>query len=84
MQFWEISQRVFVYLAALVGDFSPLSTYFIVSADPVGGGGTHKKARAKNTGEKQNNETLTSPSSLWFCHLEVDVTSEGCDLVSPV
>lgn len=73
-----------MYLAALVGDFSPLSTYFIVSADPVGGGGTHKKARAKNTGEKQNNETLTSPSSLWFCHLEVDVTSEGCDLVSPV
>jgi hypothetical protein len=52
MQFWEISQRVFAYLAALVGDFLPLSTYFIVSADPVGGGGTHKKARAKNTGKK--------------------------------
>ena len=41
-----------MYLATLRPRKSPLSTYFIAILDPVGGGGTHKKARAKNTGKK--------------------------------
>mgnify|MGYP001185792128 CR=1 FL=1 len=43
-----------MYLATLGPQNSLLSTYFIASLDGVGGGGTHKKARAKNTGKKQN------------------------------
>ena len=41
-----------MYLAALVRRFLPLSTYFIAMLDPVGGGGTHKKAHVKNAGKK--------------------------------
>jgi hypothetical protein len=45
-----------MYLATLGPRFLPLSTYFIAILEGVGGGGTHKKARAKNTGKKQSNK----------------------------
>ncbi len=41
-----------MYRAALVRRFLPLSTYFIAMLDPVGGGGTHKKAHVKKRRQK--------------------------------
>lgn len=41
-----------MYLAALVRESPPLSTYFTAAADGVGGGGPHKKAHVKNAGKK--------------------------------
>tara|TARA_R110000744_G_scaffold15820_1_gene43769 strand:- start:648 stop:794 length:147 start_codon:yes stop_codon:yes gene_type:complete len=47
-----------MYLAALVGENPPLSTYFVATADGVGGGGPHKKAHVKKRRQKRkgNNE----------------------------
>jgi len=36
-----------MYLAALVGENPHVSTYFVATADGVGGGGPHKKAHVK-------------------------------------
>ena len=41
-----------MYLAALVGESPPLSTYFAATADGVGGGGPTKKPTLKNAGKK--------------------------------
>jgi len=41
-----------MYLAALVGESPPLSTYFGATADGVGGGGPTKKPTLKNAGKK--------------------------------
>ena len=57
-----------MYLAALVRQNLYVSTYFIAILDPVGGGGTHKKAHVKNAGKKAKatnlNRLLTSPTTL--------------------
>jgi len=45
-----------MYLAALVGQNPYVSTYFIAILDPVGGGGTHKKAHVENAGKKAKSE----------------------------
>ena len=42
-----------MYLAALVGENPRLSTYFIATADGVGGGGPHKKAHVKKRRQKR-------------------------------
>mgnify|MGYP007078979470 CR=1 FL=1 len=73
-----------MYLATLGPQKSLLSTYFIANLDDVGGGGTHKKARAKNTGKKQSNKTLSFPTTFALDGLKELVTSERLDLISPV
>ena len=50
LQFWEILQRVFMYLAALGPQKSLLSTYFIANLDDVGGGGALQNHSQKNKG----------------------------------
>ena len=42
-----------MYLAALVHENPYVSTYFIATADGVGGGGPHKKAHVKKTQAKK-------------------------------
>ena len=73
-----------MYLATLGPRFLPLSTYFIAILEGVGGGGTHKKARAKNTGKKQSIKTLSSPTTIALNSLEELVTSDRVDLVNPL
>ena len=73
-----------MYLATLRPQKSLLSTYFIANLDDVGGGGTHKKARAKNTGKKQSNKTLSFPTTFPLDGLEKLGTSDRLDLVNPV
>ena len=56
-----------MYLAALVRENPPLSTYFIATVDGVGGGGPTKKPTLKNAGKKAkatNINRLLSQSAL--------------------
>ena len=53
-----------MYLAALVGENPPLSTYFIATADGVGGGGPPtKKPTLKNAGKKAKATNLNHSQS---------------------
>jgi len=49
---WEISERVQMYLAALLGEKPHISTYFAATVEGVGGGGPTKKPTLKNAGSK--------------------------------
>ena len=49
---WEISQGRCVYLASLVRLFRRLSTYFIATPDPVGGGGVSFRNNRNNRNKK--------------------------------
>lgn len=60
VQFSKICQRMFVYLAALPGENSTVSTYFAVFLDAVGGGGL-----------PQNAEQLTSINKSIFINMNV-------------
>ena len=73
-----------MYLATLGPQKALLSTYFNAIVEGVGGGGTHKRARAKNTGKKQSNKTLSFPTTFTLDGLEELVTSDRLDLVNPV
>ena len=67
-----------MYLAALVPQKVPLSTYFVATLDGVGGGG----ASQKSTHHKTKN--LTTPTTISFDSLEELGTSDRLDLIRPV
>ena len=47
---WGNWQRVYLYLATLVGESPRISTYFAGSVEGVGGGGPTKKPTLKSAG----------------------------------
>ena len=67
-----------MYLAALVPQKVPLSTYFIATLDGVGGGGMPQKSTHHKT------KNLTSPTSFSFDSLEKLVTCDRLDVIRPV
>lgn len=67
-----------MYLAALGRQNSPLSTYFIASADGVGGGGAPQKSTLYKT------KNLTSVLTFRNKTFEELRTSDRLDLISPV
>jgi len=61
-----------MYLAALVGQNPYVSTYFIAILDPVGGGGTHKKAHVEKHRQKSKvRKTSSVPPTLSLYHFDV-------------
>ena len=79
LRFWEILQRVFMYLATLGPRFSLSSTYFTGFLEGVGGGGTRKKQHTP----KQKNLSL-KPTTLFLESLKELGMPDSLDLIRPV